>query len=291
MVKNKLKVAMVLGLVPAMMLAGCGSSSASTASTTASTEEAKSSTSAVVSNAGSTEKVEKAENNIGSENGSQVTGDGTGKSYEARVGDTCNTAFFSYSINGTNIADSFLGYTPKAGKQLLIVGITVENTWRKTITMYDTDFQAQWDDTDDPDNAYAYPIDYQDIDDMQQLPSKYTLGVGESRWGTLIYEVPTGYTDFDIAYQEQFADGTTGDSFFTYFTSSKLDTSDTTDASAEAGTEASTEAATEADTTSSDTAAASGTGNDSVTEITGEDHSAATAELTASEEESTESTN
>lgn len=270
---------LVFGLSAAMLLAGCGSTdqsgaAASTATTAASeTTAGKASANVMInSNAASTEKVTKAESEISSEDGTQITGEGTGQNYEARVGDTCNTHFFSYNINGTNIADSFEGYTPKSGNQLLIVGVSIENTWRKTITMYDTDFQAQWDDEDDPANAYAYPIAYQNVAEMQQLPAKYTLGVGESLWGTLIYEVPKGYTDFSIAYQEQFADGSTGDSFFTYFTSTKLE--ETTTESTESATEETVEAVTEesADAESTGETAAS---TETITEIT---DSAASAE-------------
>ena len=44
----------------------------------------------------------------------------------------------------------------------------------------------------------------------------------EERTGELVYEVPAGFTDFSIAYLEQFVDEdgneSTGDTFFVYFT-------------------------------------------------------------------------
>ena len=92
--------------------------------------------------------------------------------------------------------------------------------------MYDTDFQIQWDDGDD---AFAYPITintetYEELDPVgdSQLPGTYTLAVDEERTGELVYEVPAGFTDFSIAYLEQFVDEdgneSTGDTFFVYFT-------------------------------------------------------------------------
>ena len=55
-----------------------------------------------------------------------------------------------------------------------------------------------------------------------QLPGTYPMAVDEERSGELVYEVPSGFTDFSIAYLEQFVDDSgeesTGETFFVYFT-------------------------------------------------------------------------
>ena len=55
-----------------------------------------------------------------------------------------------------------------------------------------------------------------------QLPGTYSLAVDEERTGELVYEVPSGFTDFSIAYLEQFVDDSgeesTGETYFVYFT-------------------------------------------------------------------------
>ena len=44
------------------------------------------------------------------------------------------------------------------GYQLLVADVTVKNTNRESIPMYDTDFQVQW--SDDSEDAYDVPITY-----------------------------------------------------------------------------------------------------------------------------------
>ena len=145
---------------------------------------------------------------------------------EGRVDDTMETFFFDFTVNSAYLTNDYEGYAPAEGNVLLVADITVKNTFRQSIEMYDLDFQAQWDDGDE---AYAYPITtdmatYTEVDPVgeNQLPGTYTLAVDEERTGELVYEVPTGFTDFSIAYLEQFVDDSgaesTGDTFFVYFT-------------------------------------------------------------------------
>ena len=79
------------------------------------------------------------------------------------------------------------------------------------------------------DDAYAYPITtdmetYTEVEPVgeNQLPGTYPMAVDEERSGELVYEVPSGFTDFSIAYLEQFVDDSgeesTGETFFVYFT-------------------------------------------------------------------------
>lgn len=142
---------------------------------------------------------------------------------EGRMGDTMRTYFFDYTVSGAYVCAEFEGYQPQEGNELLVITATVKNTTRQSIEMYDTDFQAQWGDTGDDD--YSLPITFDRVNQVDlptlrddQLPSTYTLAVNESRTGLLVYEVPAGKADFSLSTMEYFSDGTTGDTFFVYFT-------------------------------------------------------------------------
>ena len=104
------------------------------------------------------------------------------------------------------------------GNKLLVAELTVKNTDRSTVTMYDTDFQIQWGDDDD-DDAFDAPITYySDAVSDDQLPEEYDLSVNEERTGLLVFEVPEDSKDYSISYLEQFSNDTKGDVFFVYFT-------------------------------------------------------------------------
>lgn len=104
------------------------------------------------------------------------------------------------------------------GNKLLVAELTVKNTDRSTVTMYDTDFQIQWGDDDD-DDAFDAPITYySDAVSDDQLPEEYDLSVNEERTGLLVFEVPEDSKDYSISYLEQFSNDTQGDVFFVYFT-------------------------------------------------------------------------
>ena len=162
----------------------------------------------------------------GMEGGSSSGGSASSSDGTYHVGDTISTAFFDFTVNSAYLTSDYAGYTPAEGNVLLVANITVKNTFEQSIEMYDTDFQVQWDDGDD---AYAYPITtdmetYTEVEPVgeNQLPGTYPMAVDEERSGELVYEVPSGFTDFSIAYLEQFVDDSgeesTGETFFVYFT-------------------------------------------------------------------------
>lgn len=145
---------------------------------------------------------------------------------EGRTGETMETYFFDFTVNSAYLTGEYAGYTPGEGNQLLVADVTVKNTYRESIEMYDMDFQLGWGEADD---AFAYPIttDMETFEELapvgeDQLPGTYSLAVDEERSGELVYEVPAGQVDFSISYLELFDDGTeegdTGDSYFVYFT-------------------------------------------------------------------------
>ena len=154
-----------------------------------------------------------------------LTACGGSGSSEGHTGDTMETYFFDFTVNSAYLTSDYAGHTPAEGNVLLVADITVKNTFQQSIEMYDTDFQVQWDDGDD---AYAYPITtdmetYTEVDPVgeNQLPGTYSLAVDEERTGELVYEVPSGFADFSIAYLEQFVDDSgeesTGETFFASF--------------------------------------------------------------------------
>ena len=65
------------------------------------------------------------------------------------------------------------------------------------------------------------PVSYTHLD-VYKRQGTYSLAVDEERTGELVYEVPSGFTDFSIAYLEQFVDDSgeesTGETYFVYFT-------------------------------------------------------------------------
>ena len=147
---------------------------------------------------------------------------------EGRLNDTMHTMFFDFTVTGAYLAEEYEGYQPAEGNQLLVADITVKNTFRESIEMYDTDFQAQWGEDEDPE-ACSIPIttDPETFTELEpvggdQLPGTYPLAVDEERSGQLVYEVPQGYVDFSLSYLELYDDGSeeenTGDTYFVFFT-------------------------------------------------------------------------
>lgn len=141
---------------------------------------------------------------------------------EGRIGDVMHTYFFDFSVNSAYTTSDYNGYTAPEGYTVLVAEITVKNTGRDSITMWDYDFQGQWSSSQE-DEDFAWPITTE-MDPVagEQLPAEYDLAVNEERTGTLVYNVPEGEKDFSISYLELFEDGTEegeeGDSFFVFFT-------------------------------------------------------------------------
>lgn len=142
---------------------------------------------------------------------------------EGNLGDAMHNSFFDYTVNSAYLCDDYEGYTPQDGYELLVADVTIKNTFGDVITMYDTDFQVQW--GSDAEDAYDYPITYylgegESIGD-KALPTEYDLAKSESRTGLLVFEVPSGNTNFSISYMEYFDDDTTGNTFFVFFDAAK----------------------------------------------------------------------
>ena len=136
-----------------------------------------------------------------------VTADDDGYA-EGRMGDVMRTYFFDYTVNSAYTCNDYEGYTPSEGNKLLVAEVTVKNTDRSTVTMYDTDFQIQW---GEGDSDYGTCLNA--VDDTM-MPYAYELTPGQERSDWLMAEIPDGSTSCTIAYQEYKTDGSKGDAYF-----------------------------------------------------------------------------
>ena len=150
-------------------------------------------------------------------------------------GDVLSTYWFNFAVDGAYTCPSYGGYTPADGNQLLVVHLLMKNTFSRNVTMFNTDFQLQW--NDDDSEAYAWPLSTAEGDDLikheihidnllsdDQLPSEYEFPVNSTMDGLLIYEVPvklpdgSDNRDFSLSFQEYFSTGDEGDVYFIHFT-------------------------------------------------------------------------
>lgn len=145
---------------------------------------------------------------------------------EARVGDLVHSYFMDFTVNSAYTTGEYHGHTAPEGQKVLVVEMTITNTYKESIPMYDDDFQGQWTASPETDE-FAWPIteggDGSDLDVVSedQLPAEYELAVGESRTGALVYDVPADEKDFSISHRELFSDDSEGSTFFVYFTAGK----------------------------------------------------------------------
>ncbi len=143
---------------------------------------------------------------------------------EGELGSTMRTYFFDYTVNSAYLCDTYEGYEAAEDYELLVANITVLNTGKSEVEMYDSDFQIQWGDNSS-DDAFEFSLTFYTEDGQglsaEMLPGTYTLASKESRTGVLVAEVPAGHTEFSISYRELFDDDSAGDTFFVYFDATK----------------------------------------------------------------------
>ena len=145
---------------------------------------------------------------------------------EARIGDLVHSRFMDFTVNSAYTTSAYHGHSAPEGKQVLVVEMTIKNTFKESLPMYDDDFQGQWSASTETDE-FAWPItegeDGTDLDTVadEQLPAEYELAVGESRTGTLVFDVPADEKDFSVSHMELFSDDSEGDTFFVFFTAEK----------------------------------------------------------------------
>ena len=151
----------------------------------------------------------------GSDGGGYTEGGGWGY-----LGDVMHTYWFDFTVDDAYVCMDYEGYTPSEGTQLLVVTLSVKNTFLQSLPMSQYDFQIQWGGEGDDD--FGWPISAI-AEDQGQFPDEYTLGINESRTGVLVYEVPEGTRDYSVSFAEYFSDDSAGDAYFIYFTAGAND--------------------------------------------------------------------
>ena len=135
---------------------------------------------------------------------------------EFQIGDAVATAWFEYTILHVQAADIYEEYAASSGSELIVVELSIRNTFQKLVPLFDADFQLYWGAYRE--DEWALPI-AQFCND--QLPMEYILSAGETWEGVLLYEVPVAASDFTFAFLERFNNGTEegedGSLFLTYF--------------------------------------------------------------------------
>ena len=158
-----------------------------------------------------------ADNWVSEENQVEATklDDGTYR-YEGRISSNMKTAWFDFSVDDAYYTtDEIGGYAASEGNELVVVEITLKNTFEQSVPMYWGDFMLIWD-LEEDDSVYTYGIRDEVIDD--QFPEEYDLKVNETRTGYLVFEAPEGTEDFSIGFVEYYENDTEGNGFWVYFT-------------------------------------------------------------------------
>ena len=117
--------------------------------------------------------------------------------------DTKSTAWFDYTVKKAENVIAYEGYTAQTGNQLIVIDLSLVNTFNDSVPMFDTDFQLGWGTYSD--DEIALPLAPYS---SNQLPEEYNLAVNETREGMLVYEVPNNVTDFTFSFLEVYENGT-----------------------------------------------------------------------------------
>lgn len=150
------------------------------------------------------------------------TDDTSSTVYTGEIGDTMSTAWFDFTINSAEAYNDYAGYTAAPNRQLVVVDITIYNTFSSSNPMVDTDFWITWDDT----GRYADPVASSESISSEFLPGEYDMDPGDEVTGKLLYEVPATFTSFAVNFTEYFASNEFGDSFAVYFTPEEVQSID-----------------------------------------------------------------
>lgn len=141
---------------------------------------------------------------------------------EGYLGDTLSTRWFDFVINDAYSCTQYRDYTPGAGNKLVVVTMSLKNTFFESVDMWGDDFVILW----DVDGTYDMDIPLPAGISEDQFPDEYVLGINAKKDGVLVFEVPEEYRDFAIGFMEIMEDdknpdnedGIEGNTFFVYFT-------------------------------------------------------------------------
>lgn len=192
-----------------LLLAGCGSSKPAT---TEPEEEKPAATTEPAE-----EKTEETTTSS-SRGGDGIKADDSGYAY-GFIGDKMSDAFFDFTVNSAESAQSYKDYTAAEGNKLIVVDMTIHNTFRGSVPMFASDFYVVYDWNSDP-VAYADPINSEDASKTygDMLPNEYSLAINEEVNGLLVYEVPESTKDVTLLFDEYFENEEWGDTYEVDFT-------------------------------------------------------------------------
>lgn len=131
------------------------------------------------------------------------------------VGDIMHTYWFDFTVNDIMFCQTFQGYTAREGYQLIVLDLTIENTFDEEVPMSDWDFWVEWGE-DDYDFDYSYPVSNSYDISTDFLPESYYLPADDIVTGLLMYEVPVGYSEYMLIFEEYFENEEVGDWFGVY---------------------------------------------------------------------------
>ena len=139
------------------------------------------------------------------------------------IGDTMSTEWFDFTVDDAYSCSEYHGYTPSAGNKLVVVDMTLKNTWGQSVDMWGDDFILIWEISDE-DIDMDIPLQAGLSD--EQFPDEYVLGINATKKGVSVFEVPQEYRDFVLGFQEIYEDeenpdneeGIEGNTFFVSFT-------------------------------------------------------------------------
>lgn len=142
--------------------------------------------------------------------------------------------FYDLCVNSCYTAQTIQSHQPSEGKMFVVVNITVTNTYKSTLTMTDSHFQLQTlsssgsdeeaSASSDSDVSYALPLTSEGtvFNLSDELPGEYELAKGESRTGTLVFEMPVSETVFNFCTADYFNYGSgktvSGNTYFVEIT-------------------------------------------------------------------------
>ena len=139
----------------------------------------------------------------------------SGKLLDGYVGDTISTAFFDMTANSAYMTDSYEGMTPAEGNEFCVVNMTIHNTIRQSLPMFDTDFILWWGQGDEDG---SFPITHEAAEKRagNMLEEEYFIGINETVTGDLVYELPKTHDAQGMVYFEEYFDnGETGE-YYTF---------------------------------------------------------------------------
>ena len=149
---------------------------------------------------------------------------------EGKIGNIMKTTNLEFTLNSARLVSSYQTITPDAGMNLLVLNITTHVLQKGEMKLYDTDYQVQWGGTGEED--YSTPVTYRDewataptykrsvnlngIEGM--FMGEAVLQPDESVTADYVYQVPQGFSDFTLQFQEFFEDESLGDRYIVNFT-------------------------------------------------------------------------